>query len=161
VAAIALAAACGTTDDPAPTADPPTTAVAAPSADTAPAARPEDTQMRIQLSTTETQLTAALHDSPTARDFASLLPLTLALQDYASTEKISDLPRQLTTDGAPPGADPTTGDIALYAPWGNLAIYYRDFRYSDGLVLLGRVDASTDQLAALEGNVTFELIDEN
>ncbi len=53
---------------------------------------------------------------------ASLLPLSVTLTDYASTEKISDLPRRLATDGAPDGFDPSAGDIGYYAPWGNLAI---------------------------------------
>jgi hypothetical protein len=37
-----------------------------------------------------TPITATLDDNEIARDFASLLPLTLT--DYAATEKISDLP---------------------------------------------------------------------
>ena len=64
-------------------------------------------------------------DSETTRDFISLLPLTLTLSDYAQTEKVSDLPRRLSTADAPDGVDPDVGDIAYYAPWGNLAIYYR------------------------------------
>jgi hypothetical protein len=31
------------------------------------------------------------------------------------------------------------GDITYYAPWGNLAIFYRDFGYSPGLVRLGHI----------------------
>ena len=67
-------------------------------------------------------ISGTLTDSPTARDFASLLPLTVTLKDYAGTEKISDLPKRLSTEGAPKGFDPSVGDIAYYAPWGNLAI---------------------------------------
>jgi hypothetical protein len=69
------------------------------------------------------------------------------LEDYASTEKISDLPKRLSTDDAPPGFDPSVGDITYYAPWGNLAVFYRDFRYSDGLVSLGTIESSADILA--------------
>ena len=65
-----------------------------------------------------------------------MLPLTLTLKDYAGTEKISDLPRKLSTQGAPSGSDPSVGDITLYAPWGNLAIFYRDFGYASGLIIL-------------------------
>jgi hypothetical protein len=36
------------------------------------------------------------------------------------------------------------GDIAYYAPWGNLAIFYKDFGYSRGLVKLGRLDSSIE-----------------
>lgn len=80
-----------------------------------------------------------LEDNPTARDLVSLLPLTLALEDYAATEKIAYPPRRLTTSAAPPGLQPKAGDLAYYAPWGNLALFHRDFRYSEGLILLGRV----------------------
>jgi hypothetical protein len=68
-------------------------------------------------------------------------PLDLLLADYASTEKISDLPRRLDTAGAPPGFAPSAGDIAYYAPWGNLAVFHKDFAYSAGLVRLGKIDA--------------------
>ena len=77
-----------------------------------------------------------------------MLPLTLTLEDYAKTEKISNLPRKLTTEGSPAGADPSVGDIAYYAPWGNLALYYKDFGYSDGLILLGELDSGTEALSA-------------
>jgi len=96
--------------------------------------------MKIKLRVGDTVLTATLIDSATTRDFISLLPLTLTSKDYAGTEKISDLPKRLSTENAPSGSDPSVGDITYYAPWGNLAIFYRDFGYSSGLVILGRID---------------------
>ena len=102
--------------------------------------------MKIRLIVEGTSLIGTLDDTETARDFASLLPLTLTLEDYASTEKISDLARKLSTTGAPAGTAASAGDIAYYAPWGNLALYYRDFGYSSGLVKLGRIDAGTEVL---------------
>jgi hypothetical protein len=57
--------------------------------------------MKIRITIEGTPVTATLEDNATARDFASLLPLKLTLKDYASTEKISDLPRRLSTEGAP------------------------------------------------------------
>ena len=102
--------------------------------------------MKIKLRLQDKTLTATLYDNPTAREFASLLPLTLTLQDYAKTEKISDLPKKLTTEGAPTGSDPSVGDIAYYAPWGNLALFYKDFGYSKGLIILGKVDSGTEAL---------------
>ena len=102
--------------------------------------------MKIRLRTETTEMTATLIESSAARDFLSLLPLTLTLEDYAGTEKISDLPRRLYTENAPAGSDPPVGDIAYYAPWGNLALYYRDFGYSSGLVILGRIDGGLEAL---------------
>jgi hypothetical protein len=102
---------------------------------------------------------ATLLDNPTTRDFVSLLPLTLTLNDYAGTEKVSDLPRRLATDDAPEGADPSIGDITYYAPWGNLAIFYRDFRYAEGLIELGYFESGVETLAETpDGTViTIEL----
>lgn len=92
-------------------------------------------------------LAATSDDSPVARDFTVLLPLDIALEDYASTEKISDLPKWSSIDGAPVGITPVVGDIAYYAPWGNLAIFYRDFQYSRGLIKLRSVKSGIEVLA--------------
>src|SRR5947208_4596122 len=54
------------------------------------------------------------------------------------------LPKKLSTHDAPAGVDPSRGDIACYAPWGNLAIFYKDFQYSRGLVKLGRIDSTVE-----------------
>ncbi len=105
------------------------------------------TAMKIRLKLEDKVLTATLNDSKTARDFAAQLPLTLTLTDYSKTEKISDLPKKLSTDGAPSGSDPSVGDIAYYAPWGNLALFYRDFGYSSGLVILGKFDGGIEALS--------------
>ncbi len=103
--------------------------------------------MKIRLKLEDKVLTATLNDSKAARDFAAQLPLTLSLTDYSRTEKISDLPKRLSTDSAPSGSDPSVGDIAYYAPWGNLAIFYRDFGYSTGLVILGKLDSGVEALS--------------
>ena len=102
--------------------------------------------MKIRLRIGDGVYTATLADNAAARDFASLLSLPLTLRDYASTEKIADLPRKLSVDDAPAGHDPSIGDITYYAPWGTLAIFYRDFGYSRGLVHLGTMDAPTEAL---------------
>ncbi|BDV43258.1 hypothetical protein GURASL_21810 [Geotalea uraniireducens] len=115
--------------------------------------------MKIKISNETAVLTATMHDNATTRDFMSLLPLTVTLYDYAGTEKISDLPRRLSTQGAPPGSDPAVGDITLYAPWGNLAIFYKDFGYASGLIILGRIDAGVDKLSQLNGEVTVERVE--
>lgn len=90
--------------------------------------------------------TGILDDNDSARDFAALLPLDLFFEDYASTEKIADLPRRLTMTGATEAYTPSVGDISFYSPWGNLAIFYKDGQLSNGLVRLGRLDSGTDGL---------------
>jgi hypothetical protein len=112
--------------------------------------------VRIRIVTEGGTILARLEDNVAARDFASLLPMTVTLRDYARTEKIGDLPKRLSTDGAPAGFDPSAGDIAYYAPWGNLAVFYRDFGYSNGLIKLGAVEvggAALDRPGALRARI--------
>ena len=101
--------------------------------------------MKVRIDIDGTPLMANLVDTAPAGDFASLLPLRLTLTDYARTEKISDLPRRLSTEGAPAGVEPATGDITYYAPWGNLAIFHRDAGYAVGLVRLA-IESSLEAL---------------
>ena len=91
-------------------------------------------------------LRATLDDSVVGRDFASLLPLELSLSDYHGIEKVADLPRKLDTSGAPARYAAKAGDITLYAPWGNLAIFYKPFPATSGLVRLGAFDGPIDAL---------------
>ncbi|UXM94467.1 cyclophilin-like fold protein [Bartonella sp. HY329] len=102
--------------------------------------------MTITLTIDDEILTAEIEDSPVGHDFLSLLPITLTLNDYASTEKVANLPKRLNIEQADDGFTPVIGDIAYYAPWGNLAIFYQDFSYSKGLVKIGKLRGSIDKL---------------
>ena len=102
--------------------------------------------MKIRMVINGTPVSATLYDNPAARDLQKLLPLELTLKDYASAEKIAYLPRKLDTAGVPPGFAPSAGDIAYYAPWGNLALFYQNQPYASGLVSLGRMDSGADAL---------------
>lgn len=113
---------------------------------TASHAAQERTMLKIQIEVEGLFAIAALDGSAAARDFASLLPLTVTLEDYASTEKIADLPHRLSTLGAPAGSDARQGDLSYYAPWGNLVIFLKDFKYSEGLVTIGRIESGMDVL---------------
>lgn len=84
--------------------------------------------------------TATLFDSPSARDLAAMLPLNLMIDDYSTNEKIAYLPRKLSEAGGGPFANEAPGDLAYYAPWGNLVFYYASYRYSPGLIRLGRLE---------------------
>lgn len=76
------------------------------------AAAQQGSTLKIRIDVEGTVITATFEGNETSRDFVSLLPLTLTLKDYAATEKISDLPRRLSTEGAPAGVKPAAGDLA-------------------------------------------------
>jgi hypothetical protein len=115
---------------------------------------------KLQLTIGSQIVNGTINDTEAGRAFASLLPITLTLSDYSKTEKVSDLPVKLNTSGAPSGYKPYTGDITYYAPWGNLAIFYKDFTYSHGLLSIGRIDEGLSVLLDEHPfEATFELTD--
>ena len=104
--------------------------------------------MKIRISIGNATAMGTLADNPTARDFYSLLPLTVPLEDYAATEKITYLSRKLATADSPEKRRPVTGDIGYYAPWGNVVFYYRDGPDSPGLIPLGRIESGLQAFQA-------------
>ncbi len=102
--------------------------------------------MRLRATFNGQTFTASLYDNPTARDLFSLAPLTLSIEDYANNEKIAHLPRKLTEEASGPFANEAPGDLCYYAPWGNLAFFYAGYRYSQGLIRLGRLDDGVSPL---------------
>lgn len=99
-------------------------------------------------------------DTPTTRDFLSMLPMTLEFEDYGGREKIAYPPRQFDYDGAM-GITPRAGDLFSFMPWGNLGFFYEaeGLGHSDDLVRLGTTD-DLDQVMLLDGQqVTIERAD--
>jgi hypothetical protein len=86
-------------------------------------------------------VTATLESSPATLDLMKQLPLTLELTDFAGTEKIAYPPHKLSTEHAAKAYAGKAGDITYYAPWGNLAIFYRDSEagLANGLIYLGKL----------------------
>jgi hypothetical protein len=116
---------------------------------------------RIKLIVNNQEVIVQLHDNPTSRDFLTLLPLTMTLEDYAGNEKMGYLPKKLSTKGVPSGSDALVGDFSYYSPWGNLAIFYKDFGHANGLVRFGKIESGIDELTSINGKftVTIERID--
>ena len=99
-----------------------------------------------------------LEDNQASQDFLEMLPLTLTFEDFNSTEKIATLPNELSTEGQPSGYTPEIGDFAYYAPWGNISVFYKDFRYSNSLYKLGTIESGTKIFENMNNNfeVTIE-----
>ncbi len=105
----------------------------------------DPTDVRIRLKFNGLVLTATLYENPSARDLASMLPLDLRIEDFGGNEKIVRLPRKLTEEASGPFTNERSGDLCYFKPWGNLALFYADYRW-DGLIRLGRFDNSFDAL---------------
>lgn len=96
--------------------------------------------MKFQMTFDGQTMNATLDDKPSSRELVAMLPLDLKIDDYSSNEKIAYLPRKLTRIKDEPFGNARPGDIAYYAPWGNLVFYYSGYQYSKGLIRLGRFD---------------------
>jgi hypothetical protein len=70
------------------------------------------------------ELPGTLADNPTAREFASLLPLHIVMDDLFGREKAGPLPRAISTR-APRSDVYDLGEIGYWSPGHDIAIYYR------------------------------------
>lgn len=110
---------------------------------------------RIKLIIDNREIVVNMYDNPTSRDFLTMLPITSSFEDYAGKEKISYLPRRLYTEPIPSNSGSSVGDFAYYAPWGNLAIFYKgSATTANGLFVLGEIEFGKEHLAIMQGDFT-------
>lgn len=117
----------------------------------------ENGERKLKLTLDGKQIDITLYDTPAANALYEMLPLDLDFEDFNGVEKISYLSQKLPTEGEPDGCDPDVGDFCLYAPWGNLSIFYQDFRYSDSLIMLGHIDSGMDLISGQDGDFSATL----
>ena len=117
----------------------------------------EQTARRLRLTVDGQEVLLTLYDTPTADALYEALPMELTFTDFNGTEKIAYPPETLPAEGEPDGCDPGTGDLCLYAPWGNLSVFYKDYRYSQSLIKLGHVEAGLELLSGMDGDFTATL----
>lgn len=114
---------------------------------------------KIKLTFEGNEIYALINNSKAGDDFLSLLPLSVKAEDFNSTEKIFYLSKKLNTQNEPDGINPKAGDITYYAPWGNIAIFYKNFRYSNNLIYLGKFENTSDieKLSNIKGNFDIRI----
>ena len=117
----------------------------------------ENTERKLKMTVNGQEVAITLYDTPAANALYDMLPLDLNFEDFNGIEKISYLSQELPTEGEPDGCDPDVGDLCLYALWGNLSIFYQDFRYSDSLIMLGHIDSGMDVISEMEENTSTVL----
>lgn len=117
--------------------------------------------IKIRLKVNDKIITATMIDSKTTRDFISLLPLTLAMNDLFRREKYAHLPKAISTEG---GRAHTyeVGEIVYWSPGPDVAIYYRQDGEripAPGIIVIGKIDSGVESLNVTGSvKVTIELI---
>lgn len=114
------------------------------------------TSMKVNMAVGGRTITATLEDHVAGRDFLSRLPLEVMLNDYAGAEKIFYPQPALSVEGVTRGCTPVAGDITLYVPWGNVAVFYRNGAPSNDLIRIGRIDGDGIDALSAAGNVAVK-----
>lgn len=117
----------------------------------------EHTQKTIKFIVGEQEFLAVLYDTPAANALYERLPLTLTFEDFNGIEKIAYMDNKLPTKDEKQEFDPNVGDLCLYAPWGNLSLFYKDFRNSQGLISLGRLHSGIDFIAKQDNDFSVRI----
>lgn len=123
----------------------------------APGGNEENNSMNIKITIGDQTITATMEDNVTSRSFLAQLPLEITLNDYNNTEKIFYPDPKLPTNGAPIGCTPISGDITLYVPWGNIAIFYKNWSPDNNLIKLGHIDGNGIDALSTSGNITVKI----
>jgi hypothetical protein len=128
----------------------------------APASTERDGVIRITMRVGDDIAGATLADTPAARDFAAMLPVTIVMQDRYGQAKAGQLPGNLAAEDTARVSDYAVGDLGYWSPSGDLAIFYADDGQTlppPGLVRLGTVDTGLVAIAAAGNNskLTIEL----
>jgi len=103
-------------------------------------------------------ITASMESNAAAKDLLSRLPIEITLEDFnRTTEKIFYTDPQLNTTDVPMGCAPTPGDITIYAPWGNIAIFCKNWSYSSDLIKIGHINGDGIKVLQVPGNVKVKI----
>jgi hypothetical protein len=114
---------------------------------------------RLKITVGNTILTARLIDNETARDFLTLLPMTVRASDYVSREKYWHLPRALAT-GNDRGNEYERGDIGFWIPNNDMALFYNhdgSVLPSPGLVVIARISSGLEVFNRYPGSVELKI----
>lgn len=118
---------------------------------------PETGERKAKLTIDGQEFDVTLYNTPAANALYDILPIELTFEDFNGIEKIAYMDNELPIEGEPNEYDPDAGDLCLYAPWGNLSIFYNDFRNSSGLISLGHIDSGMDVISSKSGNFVARL----
>ena len=94
-----------------------------------------------------------LNDSAAAASLYEQLPLTLAVEDYSTNEKIFYPPQELDISDSPL-AEGGAGTLAYYAPWGDIVMFYDDYQENPSLFELGRIVSGGELVSQMSGTIT-------
>lgn len=121
--------------------------------------KPEYSGKKLKLTIDGAEVVIAMYDNTAADAFRERLPLEeLEFFELNGIEKPTRRPDNPFSLGEEdPGYDPIIGEMVIYRPWGNFAIFYGDYGYSDELVPLGKVESGLEVVSGQSDDFTGKL----
>ena len=113
---------------------------------------------QISVTCGDTQVVYELNDSPAAQSLLSQLPLTVAVEDFSTNEKVFYPPQELDTSDTPL-AEGGAGTLAYYAPWGDVVLFYDSFSANGSLFELGEAVSGVENIGQMSGTITVETVE--
>ena len=113
-------------------------------------------EQKIRILFSDGEAIVELFDNPMAREFLARLTMEAEFEDFSRTEKIFYLPEKLDTRGGE-DADQKKADFCYYAPWGNIAVFYKGYGHGSSLYALGRLLSGKDSIASQKNSFKARL----
>jgi hypothetical protein len=114
---------------------------------------------RLRIVVGNTILTARLIDNETARDFLTLLPMTVKASDYVSREKYWHLPRALAARNERQN-EYERGDLGFWIPNNDMALFYNhdgSTLPTPGLIVIAKIISGLEIFNSYPGSVELKI----
>lgn len=99
-----------------------------------------------------------LNNGSAADSLYEQLPLTIAVEDYSTNEKIFYPPEKLDTSDSPL-AKAGAGTLAYYASWGDVVMFYGDYNENPSLYELGQIVSGAELVSGMSGTISITVTD--
>ena len=110
--------------------------------------------MKVNIKVNNQTITATMEDNAATKDFMSRLPLEVTLNDFNNTtEKIFYPKPALNIENVTRGCAPVPGDITIYEPWGNVAVFCKGWSRSNDLIKIGHIDGDGIKTLSVDGDI--------
>jgi hypothetical protein len=115
---------------------------------------PQRGSVKIKITIGDKTLTATMADNESARDFITLLPVTVTMHEFRNREKYGRLPRPLVRGGMETHAY-EVGDVIYSPARSNLAFFYAaDIRGTDvPIIVIGKIDSGLEAFESIRGTI--------
>lgn len=117
-------------------------------------------EKRIRVSDGQRSVVFALNGTSAAESLYAMMPFDVKVDNYSNNEKIFTPPTTVSYGKDCIEGECPIGTIALFSPWGNVAMYYGAAPRWSGLYLLGTAVEGVENIRHLSGTIRVEQVEE-